>query len=108
MKAIEENEIKEIELATEETVNKEEYTGVKCKLIKLHEIRFVDKGVCGDAYRAGGEKYYSVVCTFGTEDRQYYCEYREVYFLLTEKTLHRLLNEPFYYDEVTKKLNFSN
>ena len=78
----------------------------KYKLIKFYKIQFVDEGVCGDVYKQKGTKYYSLICSFESVDKNHYFKYDNVSLLLTEEELNKLINEQFYYDKNNHKVYF--
>lgn len=78
----------------------------KYKLIKFYKIQFVDEGVCGDVYKQEGVKYYSIICSVESVDKNYYFKYDHVSLLLTEEELNKLINEQFYYDKNNHKVYF--
>lgn len=80
----------------------------QCKLTKLSKIKFVDDGVCGDTYKENGTKYYSIECSFESIDESNYHKFKNVYLLLPEEELNKLINEPFYYNKNDKKIIFTN
>lgn len=71
---------------------------------KIHEIKFIDKGIYGDIYKEEGEKYYSVRCTIKCEEENYYNEIGNIKLHLNEENLNRILNEPFCYDKTNNEI----
>ena len=79
---------------------------LKCRLIKIHKISFIDGGVYGEIYKSHGKKYYDVMFSIESEDG---CFSRgDIKSYLTQDELDKLLDDCIFYDVIKNKISFSS